>query len=878
MLDPLPIDEVLPQILAALRTSSAVVLRAPTGAGKTTRVPPAVLDAGLARGGSVVVLQPRRLTARACARRIAFERGAALGDEVGYQVRFDRRMGPKTRIQVVTEGVFLRMLQDDPFLESVAVVVFDEFHERSLNSDLSLAMVRRVQATVRPELKLVVMSATLAAEPIAHWLGDCPVVESRGRLHPVEIRYLEDVRRRTVAERTADAVEQTLDRTPGDVLVFLPGVGEIHQAARRLEPLAAARDLAVLPLYGDLPAEKQDEVLGPIGRRKVVLSTNVAETSLTIEGITAVVDTGLARSLSFDPHVGMDRLQLTPISVASADQRAGRAGRTQPGVCLRLWAERTHRQRPAGDEPEIRRLDLSGPMLELRVWGEADLQAFPWFEAPPAAALEQADALLKRLGALDAAGNVTSLGKAMARLPVSPRLARMLLEGERLGQAEAVALAAALLSERDPFGRGENAGPYQRPAAADSDSDVYDRVAALEDFEESRQADSPLGRIHRATAQFVLHVRDQLLRELRQAVGKDKHNDAETRRHGDAETRNPRVSASPHLRVNSPTSSSEAVRRGLLAAFPDRLVRRSSPGSRFGRMVGGRGVRVVESSAVRNAPLFLAVDVDRGGSEALVRQASAVERDWLPADRLALRTEVEFDAASRRVIARRRVYWEDLLLEESPAALPDSDEVAAILAVAAAQSFDEVFPWDDAETAEYVNRVRCLAQWMPELALPAFDAVGLQAVLPQVCHGCRSLDELRKASWLAHLQAVLTPQQQQAVAREAPERIEVPSGSRIKLHYEPGKPPVLAVRIQEIFGMLETPRVAGRRVPVLLHLLAPNHRPQQVTDDLASFWRTTYHQVRKDLRRRYPKHAWPEDPYTATAEKRPGRKGPTERS
>jgi ATP-dependent helicase HrpB len=310
-----------------------------------------------------------------------------------------------------------------------------------------------------------------------------------------------------------------------------------------------------------------------------------------------------------------------------------------------------------------------------------------------------------------------------------------------------------------------------------------------------------------------------------------------------------------------------------LAAFPDRLVRRSGPGSRFGRMVGGRGVRVVESSAVRNAPLFLAVDCDRGGSEALVRQASAVERDWLPADRLVLRTEVEFDAAGRRVIARRRVYWEDLLLEESPAALPDGEEVAAILAAAAAPVLDEVFPWDDAETAEYVNRIRCLAQWMPELELPAFDAAGMQAVLPQVCHGCRSLDELRKAPWLAHLRAALTPKQQQALAREAPERIEVPSGSRIKLHYEPGKPPVLAVRIQEIFGMLETPRVAGRRVPVLLHLLAPNHRPQQVTDDLASFWRTTYHQVRKDLRRRYPKHAWPEDPYQATAEKRPGRKG-----
>ncbi len=314
----------------------------------------------------------------------------------------------------------------------------------------------------------------------------------------------------------------------------------------------------------------------------------------------------------------------------------------------------------------------------------------------------------------------------------------------------------------------------------------------------------------------------------------------------------------------------EGVRRALLTAFPDRLVRRSGPGSRFGRMVGGRGVRVADTSAVRNAALFLAVDVDRGESEALVRLASAVERSWLPPEQLVVRTEVEFDDSTGRMIARRRISWEDLLLEESPASLPDDGKTAAILAAAAAERFDEVFPWDDADTAAYVNRVRCLAAWMPDLQLPALDVESLKAILPEVCRGRRSLDELRRAPWLGHLQAMLTPQQQQAVAREAPERIEVPSGSRIKLHYEPGKPPVLAVRIQEIFGMLQTPRIAGRRVPVLLHLLAPNDRPQQVTDDLASFWRTTYHQVRKDLRRRYPKHAWPEDPYQATAERRPG--------
>ena len=451
----LPIDDVLPQVVAALRSGNAVVLRAPTGAGKTTRVPPALLDAGVAGGGAIVVLQPRRLAARACAAD-RLGAGETLGSEVGYQVRFDRCMGPQTRIKIVTEGIFLRMLQDDPFLESVAAVVLDEFHERSLNSDLALAMVRRVQETVRPDLKLAVMSATLAPEPIARWLGDCPVVESRGRLHPVEVRYLEDLaepaRRPSARPRRSSKSSTTRRATCSSSCRAWARSGRRPGDWKRRPP---RRNLAVLPLYGDLPAEKQDEVLGPIDRRKVVLATNVAETSLTIEGITAVVDSGLARSLRFDPHVGMDRLQLTPISQASADQRAGRAGRTQPGVCLRLWAERTHRQRPAADEPEVRRLDLAGPMLELRAWGERDLRAFPWFEAPPAASLGQAEALLKRLGALDAAGNVTSIGRSMARLPVSPRLARMLLEGHRLGQAKAVALAAALLSERDPLARGE---------------------------------------------------------------------------------------------------------------------------------------------------------------------------------------------------------------------------------------------------------------------------------------------------------------------------------------------------------------------------------------------------------------------------------------
>jgi len=434
----------------------------------------------------------------------------------------------------------------------------------------------------------------------------------------------------------------------------------------------------------------------------------------------------------------------------------------------------------------------------------------------------------------------------MARLPLSPRLARMLLEGHRLGQPEAVALAAALLSERDPFPRGDDSASARSRGPGSSDSDVLDRVAAMESYERSGRIDTPLGQSHRPAARFVLHARDQLVRELRQTCG----------------------AAEP-----GQAGADEAVLRALLAAFPDRLVRRSSSANRFGRMVGGRGVRQSGASAVREAPLYLAVDVDRGTSESLVWKASAVRREWLPADRLTPRTEVEFDAQARQVIARRRVYWEDLLLEETPAALADPQQTAEILAAAAAESLGDVFPWDDPATADYLQRVRWLAQWVPELNLPSLDEAALRSLLPAICPGYRSFDELRKAPWRDHIAGLLTGEQRLAVDREAPERIQVPSGSRIKLEYEPGKAPLLAVRIQEIFGMLETPRIARGRVAVLLHLLAPNMRPQQVTDDLASFWKNTYQQVRKDLRRRYPKHAWPEDPYQATAERRPGRKG-----
>lgn len=831
----------LPQVIAALRESPCAVLRAPPGAGKTTRVPPALLDAGLAQGGKILVLQPRRVAARATAARMASEQGTRLGDEIGYQVRFDSRTGPRTKIEVITEGILLRMLHQQPFLEGIAAVLFDEFHERSLSSDLALGMVRQIQQSVRTDLKILVMSATLASAPISAYLDGSPIIESEGRLFPVETRYLATLDKRPVDELAAAGVEQVLDESPGDLLVFLPGVGEIRKTAARLASLAERRDIDVMELYGDLPAERQDAVLVPGKRRKIILATNVAETSLTIEGVTAVVDSGLARILRHDEQTGIDRLEISPVSKASADQRAGRAGRTQSGLCLRLWPEAAHRHRPEYEEPEIRRVDLAGAVLQLAAWIEPDYRRFPWFEPPEPAAIERGENLLSMLGALET-GKITTLGKKLAGLPVHPRIARLLVEGERLGATAEGALVAAMLSERDPFLR--TSGPRRRPASHASESDVLDRVHALQDFAERGIDESSAGTINRQAAKQIFKVRDQLLSLMN----------------------------APEAPVSGNDARDEAVLKAILAAYPDRVARRRERGSRRAVMVGGRGVKLAEESAVLEAELFVCVNVDGAAGEALVRQASLVRREWLNRSLLHEETSVEFDEGRQAVTAKKRVSWNSLLLEESAAALPAGDEVAALLAEAAAERLDDVVPNENEEFSRFIARARSLAVWRPDWNLPALDDTALRSLLPMLCTGCRSFAELRKGPWLHGVKTLFTYPQLQLIEREAPERIEVPSGSRITVQYEVGRPPILAVRIQEVFGLLDTPRVAGGKIPVLMHLLAPNMRVAQVTDDLRSFWTNTYALVRKDLRARYPKHAWPEDPFTALPQRRPRKK------
>ncbi|MBD3673863.1 MAG: ATP-dependent helicase HrpB [Planctomycetaceae bacterium] len=836
----LPIAEILPELLDRLETSNSVVLHAPTGAGKTTRVPPAIWNAGLSDNKQIIMLEPRRIAARAAARRIADEMGNSLGGLVGYQVRFDSRKSRETKLLTVTDGILLRRLQDDPFLEEVGAVVFDEFHERGLESDVCLAMVRCVQQTIRPDLKIVVMSATLAAEPISEYLGNCPVVNSEGRQYPVTIEYVKRRDQRRLEQQIAAHLPDILDRTPGDVLIFLPGVGEIFNATRELESLAAKRDLKLLQLYGNLPLEKQDEVLSPCSQRKVVLATNVAESSLTIDGVTGVIDSGLARSMQFNHDLGLDRLELVPISQASADQRTGRAGRTAPGYCLRLWEQAQHRHRPEHETAEIHRVDLSGVFLQLKVWGETDLGEFPWFEPPQEASAAHAEQLLERLGALDETGP-TVLGISMSRFPVSPRLARLLIEGHRRGIPDRIATLAALLSERDPFrvrhrGRGKSS-PRDVMATHNGRSDVLERLEAFEAAMAGRPYPESFGDFNRGTGKNIERIAQQLRNMIESQLGEP---------------------------VASHGNEEQHILQALLAAYPDRLAKRRQAGKPNALMVGGRGVQLAPLSVVREADLFLCIDVDDKSANAKVRLASGVEQEWLPEELLETRDEVFFHPTQQQLMGRRRTYWDDLKLDESPIPVPDNEATEEALFRAACGHWDRIFPKEQRAFDQFVARVQSLHEWCPELELPTADEELIKEVLRDLCRTCRSFDDLRKSDWLGMLQSRFDYSTLQQIEQLTPTRWQAPSGKSYKLEYEAGKPPVLAIRIQELFGQRETPTIANGRVPLQLHLLAPNMRPQQITDDLTSFWENTYPQVRKDLRRRYSKHAWPEDPLAKT--------------
>ena len=851
---PLPIDPKIPEILASLREHRRLVLVAPPGAGKTTRIPAAIVTGGLlsTEHPALVLLQPRRVATRASAERIAEENGWRVGEEVGYQIRFERRIGPRTRLRVATEGILNRQLVGDPFLEGVGAVVLDEFHERSLHTDLALALLREVRETVRDDLILVVMSATMDAGPVARFLGDCPVLSVEGRAFPVEVAY-RPTTRPAAPQAIVAAVEEALagPDDPGDILVFLPGAEEIRRAAVRLEPLARRDDLLVLPLHGALSAEDQQRPLRPSDRRKVILATNIAETSLTIDGVQTVIDSGLARFASVDPQRGLDRLELGRISRASATQRAGRAGRTGPGRCLRLWSEREQRGLAEADLPEVHRVDLGATVLALHAWGLSDAGRFTWFEPPPEEHLDAAERLLTMLGALDPrGGRLTPLGIQLLALPVHPRLGRLLIAASAEGFLHQGAALAALLSEKDIVPIGESDG-RSRPSGRGA-SDLLGRLDLLGEAERERFAPRLRGQgLDPGAARRVAKVRDELIRISRRLPGAGAM-----------------VPGEP---------DEELMLRWVLLAYPDRVARRRGDEA-TGVMVGGRGVRVAPESVVRDSEFFVALDPreDRRGGrlEARVRIASAVRPEWLEElfpEAIRRERSIRFDAERQRVVGVSTLWYRDLALREDRNAAVSADEASRTLAEALRDRATTLLQ-EDRAAATWLARLAFLRRAMPELEWPEFGPEALGELMREVCAGKRSLEEVRRVALVPGLKSRLTHAQNRILDEQAPESLTVPSGNRIRLSYEPDRPPVLAARLQELFGWIDTPRVAGGRVAVVLHLLGPNFRPVQITDDLRSFWATTYFQVRKDLRARYPKHAWPEDPLTAKPEAKGGRR------
>lgn len=855
---PLPIDAFLPEITSRLRDSRALVLVAEPGAGKTTRVPPAVLRAGLlgADHPYVVMLQPRRVAARASAQRIAEENGWELGGEVGYHVRFEKRLGPRTRLRVLTEGILTRQLLDDPFLEGVGAVVLDEFHERSLHTDVTVALLREVRQTVREDMMLIVMSATLDAEPVAKFLGDCPVVRVPGRTFPVEVTYSLPSGEK-LPDRVASAVRDEIGRVTNDLLVFLPGAEEIRRTINRLEPLAQNHDLLLLPLHGSLPAEEQNRALRPARQRKVILATNIAETSLTIDGVGTVIDSGLARIAGYDPQRGLDRLDLRRISKASATQRAGRAGRTGPGRCIRLWTQRDEQAMADYELPEVRRVDLAGTVLALHAWGKSDPRAFGWFEPPPEPTLVAAERLLEMLGALDSAtgGSITPLGRAIMALPVHPRLGRLLLGAAEMGRLEDGAAVAALLSEKDILAQTFE-GPRRTGPKTQGRSDLTYRLELLADAERSRFPPSLRDRgIDPAAARQVARTRDELLRVAR------------------------------HLKARPrPLDDDDALLKLPLLAYPDRVCRRRVTDPSAAAMVGGGGVRLAEESVVRQGEFFLALDArhdERSAKrEAIVRVASAIEVQWLDEffpQSIRRERQAVYDEQRDRVVGRGVTRYLDLTLREDADAPVEAATAGKVLAEWTVPRADELLRSDEA-SQRWLARRALLAKAMPGHRWPAPDARWAQESLSAACQERRSVAELRPRL-VGLLKEMLDYPLDRIFDTEAPETIQVPSGNRIRLDYpqqddHPGQfnPPTLSVRLQELFGWTDTPHIAGGRVPVKLELLGPNYRPVQVTEDLRNFWATTYFQVRKDLRARYPKHSWPEDPLSARPEAKGGRR------
>jgi ATP-dependent helicase HrpB len=841
----LPIYELEPALVASLRARGRVIVQAPTGSGKSTQVPQMMLRNGFLDGGQVVVLQPRRLAARMLARRVADEMGTDLGGVVGYQIRLESRLSERTRIRFVTEGIILRQMTFDPALRGVSAVVFDEFHERHLYGDISLASALKLQRTERPDLKIAVMSATLDAGALRDYLAPCDVLVSEGRTFPVRIEYLAKTANfdaDPVWDVAARECERVAASTEGDMLVFMPGAYEITRTIQAIQGSRALRGFAAFPLHGELPPEAQDRAVARTAGRKIIVSTNVAETSLTIDGVTAVIDSGLARTARFDPARGINTLLVEKISAASADQRAGRAGRTAPGVCVRLWTEREHGQRQAHELPEVKRLDLSEVVLTLKASGIVDVGSFNWFERPDPRGLEKAESLLADLGAVSGAGRaITEIGRRMLRFPVHPRYARMFLAAQERGCVRSVAMMAALTQGRNFLLRGVDRRveeAREETLGEENESDFFLLMRAWRFADRSNYSVESCRRlgIHAQAARQVGPLFEQF-------VG---------------------IAAAEGLDASERRVAGSEVCKCVLAGFPDHLARRLDASTLRCELVHGRRGLLARESAMGGARLLVAAEITevggRGGEvSVLLNIATAVEESWLrelfPGEFRDER-EVAYDPAAKRVVARREKRFRDLVLESKSGSddVP-SNEAAALLAREVVAGRITIDAWDDS-VEQWITRVNRLAEWFPEYEVNPVTPADRLTLIEQVCYGETSARGVKGREVMPVLRDWLTAEQLAAMDEAVPERLTMANGRRSRLTYAAEGPPVLSARIQELYGIEGRFSLGRGRIPVKIEVLAPNQRPIQVTDDLTGFWRDIYPKIRPELSRKYPRHEW----------------------
>lgn len=835
----LPIDEVLPEIRSQLQQHNNLVLQAPPGAGKTTRVPLALLDAGWLQNRSIIMLEPRRLAVRAAATRMADLLAEAVGQRVGYQIRFERKSSPQTRIEVVTEGILTRRLQTDPALENVGLVIFDEYHERSLQADLGLALCLDSQAALREDLRILVMSATLDEAAVAGLLGNAPVITSAGRSYPVEMHYLQrDPEPQTPIPLTVvRAIQTALNEQHGDMLVFLPGSGEIRRTQELLDQQLSEDTVSILPLYGDLAFADQQRALQADARqrRRIILATPIAETSLTIEGIRIVIDSGWTRIPRFDPVSGLSKLVTVRISADSAEQRSGRAGRLGAGVCYRLWIESTQRRLAAQRPPEIEQADLAPLALELAQWGVRDRQDLAWLTMPPVGALAQARELLIDLGALDEHYRITESGRKIAELPLHPRLAHMLLASVELGCVSLACDLAALLEERDIL-RGKT-----------RDSDIVLRLESLQAF--------------RANVKTVQMLDSNACQRVERAA-------RQWRR---------------RLRVKEDNTACHTDDVGLLLAlaYPERIAKKRDNFSHRYQLANGRGARLREDDPLSNQDWLVAAQVDAGdrssGAEGKIFLAAALNRQTL-ADQLSGRIRheqnIDWDDEQAAVIALEEQRLGVLSLSSRTLSNPDPELIKRAMLNGIRRLGLDCLPWND-QLRQWQQRALSVRQWFPEEDWPDVSDTALLDTLEQwlapYLTGISRRQHLAQLDLANILRHSLDWSRQTRLDELAPTHLQVPSGSRLRLSYRAGETPVLAVKLQEMFGLSDTPRIANGRIAVMLHLLSPAQRPVQITQDLKGFWQTTYAEVKKELKGRYPKHPWPDDPWSATPTRRTNR-------